>query len=246
MSLQIQSEFLRYLADLECKPGQRLPATHELAQRLGISSSKLREQLAVARTMGLVEVQPKTGIRTQRYSFLPGLQASLGFALKLDPSYFELLGSLRDHLEAAYWHEAVRLLTIEDKQHLQSLLDYAWQKLRGDPIQIPHAEHRDLHLTIFSRLSNPFVTDLLEAYWDAYETVGLNVYSDYKYLERVWSYHQKMVEAILDEDYDAGYRALVEHIGMLHFRPELSAHLLKSSHGRKSDSRGEKGEGIDD
>jgi DNA-binding GntR family transcriptional regulator len=87
---------------------------------------------------------------------------------------------------------------------------------------------------------------MLEAYWDAYETVGLNVYSDYKYLERVWSYHQQMVEAILDEDYDAGYRALVEHIGMLHFRPELGAPLAKSSRGRKTDFRGEKGEGLDD
>ena len=246
MPLQIHSEFLRYLADLDCKPGHRLPATQELAQNLGISSSKLREQLAVARTMGLVEVQPKTGIRTQRYSFLPGLRTSLGFALKLDPGYFELLGSLRDHLEAAYWHEAVRLLTVADKQHLQSLLEQAWQKLRGDPIQIPHTEHRDLHLTIFSRLNNPFVTDLLEAYWDAYETVGLNVYSDYKYLERVWSYHQAMVEAILKEDYDAGHRALVEHIGMLHYRPELSTHIPKSRVGQKSGLRGVKGENVDD
>ncbi len=47
------------------------------------------------------------------------------------------------------------------------------------------------------------------------------MYSDYEFLERVWSYHQQMVEAILNEEYDAGYRALIEHIGMLHSRPEL-------------------------
>lgn len=237
MLLEVQSEFLRYLADQDWKPGQRLPAIQKLAKHLGISSSKLREQLEVARVMGLVEVRPKTGIRMLGYSFLPCLQTNLGFALMLDSSYFELLGSLRDHLEPAYWHEAVRLLTVEDRQHLQSLLECAWAMLRGDPIQIPHTEHRDLHLTIFSRLDNPFVTGLLEAYWDAYETVGLNVYSDYKYLERVWSYHQKMVEAILEEDYDTGYRALVEHIGMLHYRPELSAQVPKSRMGEKNGVR---------
>jgi DNA-binding FadR family transcriptional regulator len=237
MHLEVQSEFLRYLADLDWKPGQRLPAIQKLAQHLGISGSKFREQLEVARVMGLVEVRPKTGIRTLGYSFLPCIQTNLGFALMLDPSYFELLGSLRDHIEAAYWHEAVRLLTTDDRQHLQSLLECAWTMLRGNPIQIPHAEHRDLHLIIFSRLNNPFVTGLLEAYWDAYETVGLNVYSDYKYLERVWSYHQKMVEAIIEEDYDAGHRALVEHIGMLHYRPELSAQVPKSRMGEKNGVR---------
>ena len=239
MPLQVQSEFLRYLADLDGKPDRRLPAIQELAQHLGISSSKLREQLEVARMMGLVEVRPKTGIRTLGYSFLPCLRASLGFALIIDPSYFELLGSLRDHLEAAYWHEAVRLLRTEDIQHLQSLIERAWQMLQGNPIQIPHQEHRDLHLTIYSRLNNPLVTDLLETYWDAYETVGLNVYSDYKYLERVWSYHQKMVEAIVDDDYEVGYSALVEHIGMLHYRPELTSDIPKSRLGEKSELRDE-------
>ncbi|HEY47339.1 MAG: hypothetical protein AMJ88_08040 [Anaerolineae bacterium SM23_ 63] len=239
MLLQVQSEFLRYLADLDGKPDHRLPAIQELARHLGISSSKLREQLEVARLMGLVEVRPKTGMRTLEYSFLPCLRASLSFALLIDPGNFERLGSLRDHLEAAYWHEAVRLLRTEEKQHLQSLIERAWQMLQGNPIQIPHQEHRDLHLTIYSRLKNPLVTDLLEVYWDAYETVGLNVYSDYKYLERVWSYHQEMVEAINNGDYDAGYRALVEHVGMLHYRPELSANIPKSRLGEKSDLRDE-------
>ena len=239
MSLQVQSEFLRYLAELDGKPGHRLPAIQELARHLGISSSKFREQLEVARMMGLVEVRPKTGIRTLGYSFLPCLRASLGFAMMIDPSYFELLGSLRDHLEAAYWHEAVRLLRTDDKQHLQSLIERAWQKLQGNPIQIPHQEHRDLHLTIYSKLNNPLVTDLLEAYWDAYETVGLNVYSDYKYLERVWSYHQEMVEAIVDDDYDVGYRALAEHVGMLHYRPNVSVNTTRSKLSEMSDHRGE-------
>lgn len=237
MSLQVQSEFLRYLADLDGKPDHRLPTIRELARHLGISSSKLREQLEVARMMGLVEVRPKIGIRTLEYSFLPCLRASLGFALMIDPTYFELLGGMRDHLEAAYWHEAVQLLRTEDKQNLQSLIERAWRMLQGNPIQIPHQEHRDLHLTIYSRLNNPLVTDILEAYWDAYETVGLNVYSDYKYLERVWSFHQEMVEAVVADDYDAGYLALVEHIGMLHHRAELSANKLESRLGEKSDLR---------
>ena len=58
------SEFLRYLVENGAEAGGRLPPIPTLAQELGISSGKLREQLEVARELGFVEVRPKTGIRT--------------------------------------------------------------------------------------------------------------------------------------------------------------------------------------
>jgi len=126
---------------------------------------------------------------------------------------------LRNHVESAYWHEAVEKLTEDDKQQLQNLLVRAWEKLRGTPIQVPHEEHRRLHLKIYSRLENPFVTGILEAYWDAYEAVGLNVFAGgYEYLQEVWQYHQKMVEAICKGDFEAGYEALVTHTDLLYQR----------------------------
>ncbi len=60
---------------------------------------------------------------------------------------------------------------------------------------------------------------LLEAYWEAYEAVGLDVYADYDYLKQVWQYHQQMVEAIAQGDFDAGFQALVEHKDLLYHRP---------------------------
>jgi DNA-binding FadR family transcriptional regulator len=122
-------------------------------------------------------------------------------------------------VEAAFWHEAVRKLTDQDKQELQILVAHAWVKLRGVPIQVPHEEHRTLHLQIYSRLENPFVTGILEAYWEAYEAVGLNVFAGgYEYLQEVWQYHQKMVEAICDGKFEAGYEALVAHTDLLYHR----------------------------
>ncbi len=221
-SIQLSSDFLCHLAEQGYAPGDRLPAIPELAKALGISTGKLREQLEVARTLGLIEVRPKTGIRFLGYDFAPCVSTSLQFALALDRAHFDRFGVLRNHVEASFWHEAVRRLLPEDKEYLQELVERAWSKLHGSPIQIPHAEHRDLHLTIFSRLDNPFVRGLLEAYWEAYETVGLNVYADFAYLERVWEYHREMVKAILEDDPDEGYQKLVEHTGLLQNRPELA------------------------
>jgi len=207
------SDFLNYL--LENKDEENLPALSDLSDRLGVSVASLREQLEAAKSMGLVEVRPRTGIRRLPYRFFPAVQHSLAYALALDPGYFMAYAELRDHIEAAYWHHAVALLTLEDRQELLALVERAWEKLRGDPVQIPHAEHRQLHMGIFRRLENPFVLGLLEAYWDAYEAVGLNMYADYKHLTLVWDYHQKMVDAIASGEYEEGYRLLVAHQGLL-------------------------------
>ncbi len=222
MGAKQAKDFLECLIE-QATPGDRMPAIPELANQLGMSTSKLREQLEVARALGLVEVRPKTGIKVLPYSFGNSLRVSLQFALALDRSYFDQIGELRNHIEAAFWHEAVSLLRPDDKMALQDLISRAWDKLRGQPVQIPHNEHRDLHLKIYSRLDNEFVAGLLESYWEAYEAVGLALYADYSYLEQVWTYHEEMVEAIVAGDLEGGYRALVEHTGLLHHRPEHSS-----------------------
>jgi DNA-binding FadR family transcriptional regulator len=212
------SEFLRYLASHE-EAARGLPTLNELSRELGIGLAALREQLEVARALGLVEVKPRMGTRRREYSFTPAIRQSLGYALALDNNHFRKYAELRKHVESAFWHEAVRKLTDNDKQDLQNLVARAWEKLRGTPVQVPHEEHCLLHLKIFSRLDNPFVTGILEAYWEAYEAVGLNVFAGgYEYLQEVWRYHQKMVEAICTGDFEAGYEALVAHTDLLYQR----------------------------
>ena len=220
--LQLSSDLMNYLASKPASetPGEveRIPSLAELSQELGASVSSLREQLEVVRALGFVEVRPRTGIRRLPYSFLPAVQHSLAYALQSDRAYFDLFADLRRKLEAAFWYPAVRLLTPEDHACLRTLVEQAWNKLNGSPVHIPQDEHRRLHLAIYCRLGNPFVTGILEAYWDAYETVGLNLFADYNYLQQVWRSHEQMVEAICSGDYDAGYQALVEHTDLLYQR----------------------------
>jgi DNA-binding FadR family transcriptional regulator len=212
------SEFLHYLATHE-DVANGLPSLKKLSVQLGVSLASLREQLEVARALGLVEVRPRLGTKRRDYSFTPAIRQSLGYALALNNEHFRKYSELRNHVEFAFWYKAVQKLTEEDKHELQSLVSRAWEKLRGTPIQVPHEEHRNLHLKIFSRLDNPFVTGILEAYWDAYEAVGLNVFTGgYEYLQEVWEYHQQMVEAICNGNFEAGHEALVKHTDLLYHR----------------------------
>ncbi len=215
---KLDSDLVRYIVEREFRPGDRLPPLEEISKALEISIGKLREQLEVARSLGLVDVRPRAGIHLSEYTFLPAIRFSLLYALASDPNQFEAFSALRNHVESAFWHEAAQQLTAADHAQLRAIIARAWDKLNGQPIRIPHAEHRELHMTIFARLENPFVKGLLEAYWEAYEAVGLNVFSDYQYLREVWTYHERMVDAIVAGRLDEGHRLLVEHAQLLQHR----------------------------
>ena len=223
-----QNEFIQYLTDSyeQQDPFGRVPSLSNLSQDLGVSVARLREQLEVARALGFVEVKPRTGIRRLPYSFLPAVSQSVSYAIEIDRNYFDTFSELRNHLEAVYWDEAVQKLKPEDHADLQDLISSAWSKLRSPQVHIPHVEHRQLHMGIYRRLENPFVLGILEAYWEAYEAVGLNMYAGYDYLQQVWEYHQQMVEAICVGEYHAGYQALVQHKDLLYHRPVES--LMRS------------------
>lgn len=214
------NEFLDYLAHYE--NGQhdpdRIPSLGQLSEEMGLSIAKLREQLEAARTLGLVEVRPRTGIRRKPYSFGPAVTTSLLYGVARNRASFAQFSGLRIRLETAFWYDAVCRLTDEDHVELRALVARAWDELNGDPIIIPHPEHRKLHMTIFRRLDNSFVLGLLEAYWNAYEAVELNSYAHLSYLQEVWTYHERIVDAICRGDAEGSLTAFTEHTRLLRIR----------------------------
>ena len=66
---KLDSEFLNYLVANHVNPGDRLPALSEIGDGMGVSVGKLREQLAVARGMGIVSVKPRLGIQREPFNF---------------------------------------------------------------------------------------------------------------------------------------------------------------------------------
>ena len=213
-------KLLIYIAEKAAKGHESIPSLKTLSTELGMSVSTLREELLVARALGLVEVKPRVGIKILDFSFLPAVSKSLALAVSIDKGQFRQFSDLRNHIEASYWYQAVSQLNQDDVEKLKQIIRVAMRKLNADPIQIPHLEHRQLHLTIFSRLENVFVNGLLESYWDVYESVGLSVYEDRKYLQRVWEYHQQMVESISQSEFLSGYQALIAHMDLLFQREQ--------------------------
>lgn len=223
---KLDSLFLAYLIEHQLSPGDRLPSLSEISDELGISVGKLREQMEAARSIGLVSARPRLGIQREPFDFSQMIQDGVLFGLATGEAKFEQFSKLRQVVEVGFWEEAVQALSAEDKTRLRRLVQEAWGKLRGEPIHIPNGEHRALHLTIFSRLDNPFVQGILSTYWDAYEASELTRFSRYAYWIEVWTYHERIVDAICAGNYQRGRQLLIEHFSLLRSLPTAAAEPL--------------------
>lgn len=195
-----------------------LPSIEAISKELGFSTACLREQMELARNLGLIKTQPRKGIEIQDYRFTPAVSRSLYYAVKLDRTYFEQFSDVRNHLEKIYFREAAALLHESDIKSLAQLTLKAQKKLHGMPVQIPHEEHRQYHLLIYQPLQNTFLNGLLEAYWDMYELIGLDVYTDLSYLEKVWNFHERVLEKLEQHDIEKAYQILIDHMQLIYQR----------------------------
>jgi DNA-binding FadR family transcriptional regulator len=62
---------------------------------------------------------------------------------------------------------------------------------------------------------------ILEAYWDAYNAVELNRYSDYDYLQQVWAYHERILDALCAGDYESARENFIEHTHLIRNQPGM-------------------------
>ncbi|MBE0687090.1 MAG: FadR family transcriptional regulator [Anaerolineaceae bacterium] len=209
------SEFLRYIAQKSSLGVERIPALTVLSKELQVSVASLREQLEVARVLGFVEVKPKTGIRWLPYTFTPSLLLSVTYAISISSDFFEQFRDMRNHLEGAYFLESVAKLTKNDIDYLHIIVSRAEEKIISLPPKLPHAEHREFHATIFSRVQNPFVQSIFSVYWDVYEYQGYAIINDLDYLKRVWHFHRLVYEGIQSGNIHNAMEAFLEHKNLM-------------------------------
>lgn len=213
--MQLDSNFIAYIVEHQVQPDEKLPSLQDISKEIGISVGKLREQLEVARTLGIVSVRPRRGTIRLPYDFAPAVQASLSFGLETEAATFNQFNQLRRAIETQFWNEAVQLLTDEDKAVLKDIVSQAWNRINGTPRHIPTREHRQFHLKIFSRLDNPFVQGLLDAYWAAYADSQITRLMGYEYWVQVWEYHGRITDALVANQFAEGCDLLIEHFDLL-------------------------------
>ncbi|MDF1514613.1 MAG: FCD domain-containing protein [Anaerolineae bacterium] len=200
----------------------KLPSIGTLAKELGISHGKLREDLLAAQAYGMVELRPGDGTYIRPFDFYAAIRPAVIYGIACDKHNFDKFYRLRAQVEVGFLEEAAKKLQPEDFEKLHKITRRAETKLNSQPIEIPHREHRIFHMLVFSRLNNPFVLGLLQAYWDGYETVELHRYFDISYYEQMWDYHKQIVSLLQSGDYQQSRKVLVDHFGILETRLHIT------------------------
>jgi len=213
-----QDELIQYLLDKSNHSSRDIPPINQISQDLGISAASLREQMELLKLIGAISAKPRKGLQLLDYQFAPAVTKSLYYAVKLNLEYFSQFSEIRNHLEKSFFIEAAVLLDSREIDQLRECVLAAKQKLDGEPPRIPHDEHRKFHLLIYEPLKNIFLNGILEAYWDTYETVGMHEYTDLYYLQKVWRFHERIIEQIHDHNLNDAFEILVKHMEMIYTR----------------------------
>src|SRR5919204_1264238 len=107
----------------ELQPGDKLPRENELAERLGVSRSSLREAVRALAALNVIEARQGDG--TYVTSLTPEvLLEVIGFGIDLvtDPSLLEVF-EVRRYLETAATAAAAISITVDELASLRECLD---------------------------------------------------------------------------------------------------------------------------
>lgn len=214
---QVEDQIKAAILSGAVRPGDRLPGELELARQFEVSRTTVREALRSLSTQNLITKTPGAGggsfVRIIDHSALRhALMDSVHNLLALGTIDFEEVALVRQHLEVP----AVRLATVnrtaEDLEELRDIVALQKSISVEDP-RVPELDekfHGAIARASGNRVLSSFVSALhLETepvhYLDLSPEVGRTTVRQ----------HQRIVRAIVEQDPEAGEKAIVEHLTYL-------------------------------
>lgn len=202
-------ERLRQLIEIEgLVPGDRLPPERELAGRIGVSRTSVRQAVTALRVMGVVAVKHGDGVYLLRSpaDVIPPLDPKL---LDEHPE-ITAVSDVREALESQAARLAARRRTPDDLARLKSALaDMRQQVGRGDT---GHTGDRKFHAAVVSASHSPLLSRLLGQLIDSVDTISEASLVRPGQPQRSLATHAEIVDAIDREDEEAAYQLMLGHL----------------------------------
>jgi GntR family transcriptional repressor for pyruvate dehydrogenase complex len=155
----------------ELRPGDRLPGVHELAEKMGVGISSIREAIKMLESLGAVEARQGEGTFVCN-TLREGAANAFEIQLMLLPQTAEYLSEFREVYETAYTHLAMEHATAEDLARMEAVVIALEQKIeRQSPDSLIEArDELDFHRSVLYCTHNPFIIKIgevsLELFFD--------------------------------------------------------------------------------
>lgn len=220
---QLVNRLTMYFADeiLEgrLKRGDQIESDRELAKKLNVGRSTVREALKVLDVLGMIDIRLGQGtyITSRETNFF---SVPLSWSLFLDGTQVKSILQVRGALEL----RAVQLAAqCEDKNKLDKLTDiyYRMQKTFQESKDTDNLQHAlqetlnadiEFHTCIAECSGNPIILSMLTTIRNFLKRVSGTGMVDAEQLQAVVEEHQKLYGAIISRNVDAATQTMTKHL----------------------------------
>lgn len=220
---QLVNRLTMYFADeiLEgrLKRGDQIESDRELAKKLNVGRSAVREALKVLDVLGMIDIRLGQGtyITSRETNFF---SVPLSWSLFLDGAQVKSILQVRGALEL----RAVQLAAqCEDKKKLDKLTDiyYRMQKTFQESKDTDNLQHAlqetlnadiEFHTCIAECSGNPIILSMLTTIRNFLKRVSGTGMVDAEQLQAVVEEHQKLYGAIISGNADAATQTMMKHL----------------------------------
>ena len=206
---EVAAQIERLILDGTLQPGDKLPSERDLADRLDVSRSAVREAIRALELKGFVEPRPGEGTLIRMPSFdslLNPLASLLGQKREL---VAELL-DVREMLEPPLAARAARHATPEDLAHLEEILRRQTERVSRHELAIE--EDSEFHYVIARAARNSVIMKVLDMMMDVLrESRERSLQVDGR-REKSLAGHRRIFNAIKRRDPEAAEAAMRDHL----------------------------------
>lgn len=194
-------------------PGDRLPTERELAETFGVSRSVVREAIKVLSAQGLVESRQGSGLYVLNRP-IELVSRAIVLSVAPDVDAVDRLFEFRRLLEVDAARLAARRATAEQIEALDAAIARFEPGYNGQPNWDNFAVVDDaFHATIAAASGNPYLQVMVASVRELTQDVVILVADHPGSIDEAMRHHQRIRDAIADQDPDLAAREMDAHVG---------------------------------
>lgn len=223
MGSEIQERVKRLIIDRRLPSGAPLPTETELMELLGVSRNSVREALKALQAMGIVEIRHGFGTYVGPMSMAPMIEGltfrTVAAHYRGEDSLLQLL-ELREAVETGLVARVVGRVPEADLAELDALVERMEEEARAGAVRAE--TDRSFHAALYRGLDNLLLSEVLEAFWDAFHRVRTDLVAPHADPMVTHRQHREIVAAVRAADAVRAERAVREHFDNIRHRVRSS------------------------
>jgi GntR family transcriptional repressor for pyruvate dehydrogenase complex len=197
---QVLAQIKESLFRGELKPGDRIPGVIELAEKMGVGISSVREAIKMLESLGAVESRQGEGTFVCD-TLREGAANAFEIQLALLPQNAEYLVEFREIYETAYTRLAMEHATAHDLAEVEAAVIALEEKIKQsqDEVLVEPQDELSFHRSVLYCTHNPYIIKIGEVALDLFFDILQERMEPLKVTEAA-SDHRNIYEAIRNKD----------------------------------------------